>query len=182
VLLAAGSSRRWGAGNKLFAKVGGDTMLTRTLAIARAAPAQRLIVAVGWQAARVAAVARGRRTAIVRVARPEEGLGASLRAVHAALMPYEREVLLFLGDMPWINPAAASRLVRAARSGDAVVRPAWRGRPGHPVLLRGPAVAALARSRGGRGPGREAARLVPGNASMIADVDRPGRVRRQWRA
>jgi molybdenum cofactor cytidylyltransferase len=136
---------------------------------------------VGWQAARVAAAARGPRTTIVRVARPEEGLGASLRAVRAALAPREREVLLFLADMPWVDPGAARRLVRAARPGDGVVRPVWRGRPGQPVLLRGPAVEAMAGATGDAGPGRRGARPVAGDARAVADVDRPGRLRRAMR-
>ncbi len=179
MLLAAGHSRRWGPGNKLFTHVAGRTMVARTLAIARAAPVQRLIVATGWQRERLADAARGPRTTVVRVARPEEGLGASLRAVHAALRPREREVLLFLADMPWIDPAAAARLVRVARGRDRIVRPAWRGRPGHPVLLRGAALDVLAHTRGDAGPGRKGARLTPGDARCVFDLDRPGRAGRR---
>lgn len=169
VLLAAGSSRRWGAGNKLFARAGGATLLARSLRAARAAAPGAPLVVTGWQASRVARAVRGLMPAarIVRARDHAEGLGASLRAAARALRPIEREAWLFLADMP-----RARAFPVIGRRG-AIVRPAWRGRPGHPVLLRGAALAALHGARGDAGPGRggDATAFVAGRRGSVADVD-----------
>ncbi|USI73001.1 NTP transferase domain-containing protein [Sphingomonas morindae] len=172
VLLAAGASKRWGAGNKLFDRRDGAPLLARTLAVVRRADAQRLIIVIGWQHARVARLARAcaPRARLVRARDHGEGMGASLRAAARALWPIEREVLLFLADMPAVDP-------RAPRGAGDLLRPAWRGQPGHPVLLRGAARRRLGAARGDQGPGRGGARLVPGGRGCVRDCDRPGRAR-----
>ena len=177
VLLAAGSSRRWGAANKLVDRRGGATLLARSLAVVAAAPVQRIVVVTGWQSSRVAYAVRRRvpSARIVHARDHREGLGASLRAAARALRPIDRTVLLFLADMPWLDPRLAARLLR--RPGT-IVRPVWRGRPGHPVLLRGDGIAALARAQGDHGPGRgrglEAA-TIRADRRCVADRDRPMR-------
>ena len=173
VVLAAGSSRRWGAGNKLLERRGGATMLARTLRIAAGAPVQRIVVVIGWQGDRVARETRRRapRATIVRARDHREGLGASLSAAARTLRAIDRAVLLFLADMPWIDPRIAARLLRVP---GAIVRPAWRGRPGHPVLLRGAGILALADARGDHGPGRRLPAVsVAADRRCVADHDRP---------
>ncbi|WP_019833437.1 nucleotidyltransferase family protein [Sphingomonas sp. PR090111-T3T-6A] len=184
ILLAAGASRRFGAPNKLFARIGGETLLARAIRIARATPARRLIVVTGAQNLRVSAEVRraDRRAIILHAAGYREGLGASLRAASGALRPIDREALVFLADMPWLAEDQARHLLRRAAQGDDIVRPAYRGRPGHPVLLRGAALASLETARGDQGPGRALglrARMVPADRRCVADVDRPGALTRR---
>jgi molybdenum cofactor cytidylyltransferase len=169
ILLAAGSSRRFGRANKLLVRHCGARLIDRTLAIARAAPAARLLVVTGPDHDRIARAARARHADVVQAPDHREGMGASLRAGLRALRPGERQMLLFLADMPAVPPTLAARLVRALRPGDAGVRPIWRGRPGHPVLLRLP----LARvPSGDAGPGRGAAlRMIPGPRGCVQDID-----------
>jgi len=183
ILLAAGASRRFGAPNKLSARYRGRPLLSHALMAARQAPVQRLLVVTGAQPARVSAMVHrlDRAALTVRAANHREGMGASLRAASRRLRPIDREVLVFLSDMPWLAPDMAARLVRDARQGDEIVRPVRRGRPGHPVLLRGRALASLASARGDEGPGRGRGyrtRLVPGDRRCIADVDRPAALSR----
>jgi molybdenum cofactor cytidylyltransferase len=184
ILLAAGASRRFGAPNKLFARIGRETLLARAIRIARSAPAQRLIVVTGVQHLRVSAEARRahRRAIVLRATGVREGLGASLRAASRALRPIDREAFVFLADMPWLAGDQARYLVRRIAQGDDLVRPIHRGRPGHPVLLRGAALASLATARGDEGPGRAPGlrpRLVPADRRCIVDVDRPGALTRR---
>ena len=184
ILLAAGTSRRFGAPNKLFARIGRETLLARTIRIARAAPVQRLIMVTGAQHLRVSAEARrvDRRAIVLRAPAYREGLGASLRAASGALRAIDREAFLFLADMPWLAGDQARHLLRRAEQGDDLVRPVHRGRPGHPVLLRGAALASLATARGDEGPGRAPAfraRLLPADRRCVADVDRPGALSRR---
>ncbi len=176
ILLAAGASRRFGPANKLFARRGGRTLLDIALATACRAPVQRLIVVTGSQSQRVtAAVRRRHRYAIVVRARDfREGMGASLRAAATRLRPIDREAIVFLADMPWLPAGLAGRLLAAARPGDEIVRPTWRGRPGHPVLLRRDALRSLSRASGDEGlrRGDFSVRTIAADRRCIADVDR----------
>jgi molybdenum cofactor cytidylyltransferase len=179
ILLAAGSSRRFGMSNKLFARWRGQTLLGRAVALARALPAQRILLVAGAQAVRVRRHARGLEAVTARDHR--EGLGASLRAASHRLRPIDREALVLLADMPWIDPMMVRRLIRAARPGDELLRPVSDGRPGHPVLLRGRALTALGGARGDEGVGRGRGyrvRLLPADRRARADVDRPADLRR----
>ncbi|TVV73696.1 nucleotidyltransferase family protein [Sphingomonas solaris] len=174
LVLAAGRSRRFVGGNKLLAHAGGRPILSRALAAARAAPAARIIVVAGHDRARIARIARGPRTSVVFAHDHPLGVSASLRAGLAALWPIEREIFVFLGDMPAIPAALPRRLARSLRPGDDAVRPRGRDGPGHPVLLRRPDRATVARLRGDRGlagliAGRT--RWLTDNARQPADID-----------
>ncbi|HET8612032.1 MAG TPA: nucleotidyltransferase family protein [Sphingomonas sp.] len=174
ILLAAGESRRFGPGNKLLARIGRETVLARVLGVIAQAPVQRLIVVTGDRAPLIAAEVRRHapHARIVRARDYREGMGASLRVAARALRPVDREALLFLGDMPWLPPGLAARLIRAGRNGEAV-RPRWRGVPGHPVLLRGAALDALEEARGDEGLRARglAVRFLPADEGCIADID-----------
>ena len=183
ILLAAGSSRRYGAANKLLARRGGPPLVTIALRIAQAAPVARIVAVTGAQGPRVAAALRGaggRTPAIIRAVRHRDGLAASLRAGLGALRPCERSVFIFLGDMPAVPPRLAQRLVRELVPGIAAVRPTWRGRPGHPVLLRVPPSRIVASLTGDRGLARliAGARTIPAGPGVLLDIDRP---RTGWR-
>ena len=182
ILLAAGASTRFGPANKLFAASGGRSLLARAMWVASGAPVQRLIVVTGSQSARVAAAVRrmNRQAVIIRTPDFAEGMGASLRAASRRLRPIDREAIVFLADMPWPPPGLAMRLVAAATVGDEIVRPICRGRPGHPVLLRGAALRALSRATGDEGLRRGGYRLrtIPADRRCLADVDRPSMLHR----
>jgi len=169
ILLAAGRSRRFGRANKLLVGPPGARLIDRSLATVRAAPAARIIVVTGHDRAAVTRAVRGPRVTVVHAADHVEGMGASLRAALARMRPAERQAWLFLADMPDVPAALAARLARAIRPGDAGARPVWRGRPGHPVLLRLP----LARTPSGDvGGARGAAlRTVAGPRGCVRDVD-----------
>jgi molybdenum cofactor cytidylyltransferase len=169
ILLAAGASRRFGGRDKLKARLGRSTLLELAVANARASGACRIILV---SAARVGFAG----VAHVRARRAREGLSASLAAGLTALRPIEREILIFLADMPF---ARAPRL-RLAPGVDAV-RPRFKDQPGHPVLVR----AAIARH--GLRPGDKGladatrARFVAGTAAHLIDIDTPEALRRARR-
>jgi len=106
---------------------------------------------------------------LVRARRHAEGLAASLAAGLAALRPIEREIILFLGDMPMARPPR----MRLSPGFDAV-RPAVAGKPGHPMLAR----TEIARRIGGKGDRGLAAMLDPariatvrGRRANLLDID-----------
>lgn len=159
ILLAAGSSRRFGHADKLRALLGGRSLLERAVANARAARAHRLIVVVQRPLRLPGA-------AVVRADRARYGLAESLKAGLAALRPIEREALIFLADMPF---ARAPRM--RLQPGRDAVRPVFAGKPGHPMLVR--IAAARAREmRGDRGLGGSlSAALVRGTRANLFDID-----------
>ena len=111
---------------------------------------------------------RGRRAraahALVFARDHRDGLAASLRAGLARAVADEREVFVFLGDMPACRPALPARLARGLRPGMAAVRPRGAVGPGHPVLLRRPDRETIDRLRGDRGLGA----LIAGRTRWIA--------------
>ena len=169
ILLAAGASRRFGGRDKLKARLGSRSLLDLAVAHARASGACRVIL-VSTGRIRLAGVTH------VHAHRAREGLSASLAAGLAALRPIEREVLIFLADMPF---AYAPRLRLAP--GVHAVRPRFRGQPGHPLLVRTTA------ARTGLGQGDKGlseslrARFVPGTAAHLIDIDTPAALHRARR-
>lgn len=175
IVLAAGRSQRFGRADKLFVPFRGKPLVLHAIEAARAAPAVRVIVVAGQGAGRLRTLLRQWRLTKVRVVRAGPGapLAASLATAIGALRPVERDAFMFLGDMPLVDPAMASRLLRAVRPGIAVVRPHRRGEPGHPVLVRG--IRAVPRRAGDVGfrPAAGSVAVVPAGSSCILDADSP---------
>ena len=174
IVLAAGRSRRFGATDKLLAALHGKPLLRHAIDRARGGGGGRLLVVTS--SARTARLVRGVRDVVaVRARDADAGLSASLKAGLAALRPIEREVLVFLGDMPF---AAVPRTMRV-RAGSNGARPVWRGAPGHPLLVRvaGRAGGGSARRSGARRDGRHRERAGAG-AGKLVDIDSPAALRR----
>ncbi len=180
IVLAAGSSRRFGAANKLLAPLHGRPLLTHALDTARAAPVAWTLVVTGADHARIAASARQNlpRVRIVHARRHRDGIAASLAAGLTALPQRVEEALVFLGDMPRIPPGLASWLLRRRGGRGPSVRAMLNGHPAHPVLLARADFAAAAALTGDRGPGALLARrgartlaLPPLWRGAIADMD-----------
>ena len=159
ILLAAGASRRFGRRDKLREMLAGRRLLDHAVARARASGAHRILLVTSRPAPMPGVTP-------VRARNANAGLAASLAAGLGALRPIEREVLIFLADMPF---AHAPRL--RLRPGVEAVRPHFEGWPGHPMLVRTRA----ARARLGTGDKglRSALRtaFVRGVAAHVFDVD-----------
>jgi len=175
IVLAAGASRRFGRSDKLRARLGGVPLLDHAIRHALASGAKRVIVVTSHGGA---GRGMGRTIHRVRAARHREGLSASLAAGLAALRPIEREVLIFLGDMPFAAMPRGMRL----RPGFDAVRPVVVGKPGHPMLVR----VSAARAAAGGGDSGLAGRLgqigrVRGTVGNGFDIDTPGALSRARR-
>ena len=176
VVLAAGAGRRFGS-IKQLATVEGRPMLERVLA-ASAGLGDPQIVVLGAEEEAVAALPIYAGWRLQVAADWEAGPGASLRAGLRAA-PDAEAALIFLGDLPWLVPEAAERVLAAAREEPrAEAVRAFEGEtPGHPVLVRG---ALLERAR--EAPDRGLGGLLRGAAvlavrcdglGVAADVDHP---------
>ena len=117
IVLAAGRSRRFHGANKLLARWRGRALIDHALAAARAAPVGRVLVVLGHDRRRLAARIGGPRMTTIFARDHRDGLAESLRAGLRALRPNEREVFVFLGDMPMIPAFLPARLARAHVAG-----------------------------------------------------------------
>ena len=168
IILAAGSSRRFGQANKLLQPLYGAPVVAHVLAVARRS-ARRTIVVTGRDRACVGRIASRMGAEVVHAARHRDGMGASLAAGLSRLRPIDRELLIFLGDMPYVPFPVRWRL-----GAHDAVRPIHNGVAGHPVLLR-TALARCVPLAGDRGmapllAGRRIA-FVRGNVGSILDLD-----------
>lgn len=128
-------------------------------------------VVTGHARAEVEAALAGRDVRFAAAADYADGLSASLKAGLAALPPQVEGVLVCLGDMPLVTPAAIGRLLAAfdPEEGRAIVMPTHAGQPGNPVLWACefiPEMMALTGDAGAR-------RLISRHAERVAEVEMP---------
>ncbi len=182
LVLAAGSSTRMGAGNKLLQLVRGEPLLRHAVKAQLAARTAPVIVVTGHQQDEVRAALSGLDVGFVHNPAYGEGLATSLKAGLAALPAEVAGVVVSLGDMPNVTAGVIDRLAQAFadRPEALAVVPTLLGQRGNPVLLARrlfPEVAKLSGDQGARrlidGAG-EAVEEVPLDDPAIAlDIDTP---------
>lgn len=182
LVLAAGRSSRMGGTNKLLAEVGGRPLVLRTVEAVLESQARPVVVVTGHQAEAVSAALAGRPLTLVHNPAFGEGLSASLRAGLAALPADVDGVVVCLGDMPRVTPAAIDRLIAAYNptEGRTVCVPVDHGKRGNPVLWDRGFFAEMMTLTGDTGArsliGRHADQVVEvpvEDAGILYDVDTP---------
>lgn len=180
LVLAAGAGVRMGRPKQLL-PVGGRPMLQHAVDAAAAGGLGELVVVLGHAAGEVAAALTlppGARTVVND--RHADGQATSLAAGLAAMPADAAAALVLLGDQPEVRPDAIRAVVAARRpGGPPMLRAAYRGRPGHPVLLER-ALWPAAMGLRGEGGGRVLAARDPGALALVEvggdppdDVDTP---------
>jgi molybdenum cofactor cytidylyltransferase len=131
ILLAAGSSRRFGADKRLHPLPDGTPM---ALASARnlAAVCLRTIVVIRPDDTVLASLLAAEGLETVVCAAAEQGMGHSLSCGIASAAD-AAGWLIALADMPYIQSASYHAVLHAMQGGAALARPIHDGRPGHPV-------------------------------------------------
>ena len=176
IVLAAGSSRRFGVENKLAAPLDGQPMLARVRDLVRAAGISPVRLVLGHEADAMAAIWGNFAEGEAAVANPEyaQGMATSLRAGLAALPESMGGALILLADMPRVKPATLAALAKAAgRDAEAIAFvPTFNGRWGNPVLVRRALFPALM----GQGGDRGARALLEAERARVGEVpvDDPG--------
>lgn len=139
IVLAAGLSRRTGPAWKLGLPLGDRTVLEWSVG-GMVAVCDRVIVVGGHRLEEVRRLVQGMdRVEVVANPRYRQGMFTSVKVGVARLGTTDFFVLP--GDCPLVGPDVYRALLAAAGP---VVVPAWQGRKGHPVLIRGLAPAILA--------------------------------------
>ncbi|MFZ2973519.1 MAG: nucleotidyltransferase family protein [Ferribacterium limneticum] len=170
ILLAAGSSRRFGADKRLHPLPDGTPM---ALASARnlAAVCSRTIVVIRPDDTALASLLATEGLETVVCAEAEQGMGHSL-ACGVAASADAAGWLVALADMPYIQPASYHAVLDAMQGGAALARPIHNGCPGHPVAFAAayrPELLALTGDQGGKA-------IIEANpvALVLCTVDDPG--------
>jgi len=183
VLLAAGASRRFGADNKLLARIDGVPLLRRNAAALLAAGVSPLVVVTGADPAGVADALAGMPVAPVANPRWEAGMGGSIAVGVLALPETAQGAFVVPGDLACLRVDAVRRLSAAFfdAGGRRVIVPVTRdGAQRNPVLwprTELPRLAALSGEEGGKSlldtlaGGR--LDVAFDDAGLFADIDTP---------
>ena len=137
LVLAAGSSTRFAAGNKLLAEVSGRPLIVWTVSAFVEAGISPIIVVTGPEPERVQAALEELPVQLVHNPDHSDGMGGSIAVGIAELSDDNAAVLISPGDMPGISAELIRILIAAFKASgtDRIVRPSLTdGRPAHPVL------------------------------------------------
>lgn len=186
VMLAAGTSSRFGDENKLLANANGDPVVRESAQTLLDAGLDPVLVVVGYEAARVQSALEGLDVEFASNPDYESGQASSVRAGVRVLADEERDAdfavdaaVFALGDMPFVAPESVQLLVAAYEHGaGSALAAGYAGERGNPVLFDAQHFPALAGREGDIG-GRQvllsaddAAVVETGDPGVRRDVDR----------
>ncbi|MBK5967537.1 MULTISPECIES: nucleotidyltransferase family protein [Thiorhodovibrio] len=174
VLLAAGSSQRFGSDKRLHRLPDGTPMAVQSArTLQRALPR---VLAVVREADEVADRLAAEGLEVILCPAAINGMGHSIACGVAASADADGW-LIALADMPWIQPQSITAVATALAEGAAIARPVYAGQQGHPVGFSaafGPALQGLQGDQGARHLLRRAALTeVPcPDPGVLRDLDR----------
>ncbi len=171
IVLAAGSSRRFGSDKRLYHLPSGTGLLQQTLSNLRPLFVQRVLVLRSGDTE--LATRYGNDWQIVIAADAELGMGHSLAAAMSATRVWQGAVIA-LADMPWVLPATVGRVRDALTPGTLVV-PMYQGQRGNPVGIGCEYFGRLASLQGDSGA-RQLMREFDARTLKL-EIDDPGLIR-----
>jgi molybdenum cofactor cytidylyltransferase len=134
ILLAAGQSRRMGAFKPLL-PFGDTTVIEACLNYLTEGGAGPLVVVVGHRANDIRQQLGDYPVTFAVNPDPTSEMAASITAGVRQLPETTRAVLIALADYPAVPSRVISLLIKEWSMGHRLVKPTWKGRGGHPVLL-----------------------------------------------
>jgi molybdenum cofactor cytidylyltransferase len=171
IVLAAGNSSRMGRAKALLAVGTGDTFLSRVVRTLRDGGVEEIVVVVGADSAAIRSAVNGASIPVRVVDNPEfqQGqLSSLVKGLDAIDRPGVAAALVTLIDVPLVTPETVRTLVREYTSASAlIVRPASRGRHGHPVIFDRALFDELRRAD----PKEGAKQVVRAHAAGVLDVE-----------
>lgn len=169
LILAAGRSRRFGETNKLLSVLGGEAVVSRTVAAVRGAGLRDIVAVTGPDGDRIAGVLADFDVRCVACAEDRDGLGDSISTGIRALEPLSDSVMIVPGDMPLLTAGSLRLLVSvfAAQGGRRIVYAAdASGMQRNPVIWPRTMLAQLTELHG---PGGAKALIHDGIAVRVPD-------------
>jgi molybdenum cofactor cytidylyltransferase len=167
IVLAAGTSSRFGAGNKLLAPYCGQAMVRSVVEAALATELDPVIVVTGHEAPAVREALAGLEVVYAHNAQFAAGQSGSLKTGIANVPPRCDGAMILLGDMPQVTAEIINQLLDAFTDETCIVVPQHGGERGNPAILGRSSFAELENAAGDVGARRL---LVADNVRMI-DMD-----------
>jgi CTP:molybdopterin cytidylyltransferase MocA len=146
IVLAAGASRRLGEPKQLI-RLGGETLLARTVRVCREAKCAPIVVVLGASSNAIRRQCRLEDTMIVVNDAWSEGMGSSLQAGVNALDSGVDGCVIVTCDMPAVSPAHLRELMKTGE----ITASEYAGRRGVPAYFPASTFAALMQLRGDAG-------------------------------
>lgn len=138
IVLAAGMSTRMGQ-NKLLLDFKNEPLIAHAVDTLLRSEVDEIIVVLGHEAEKVQEKLRGKQVKLVRNPDYREGLSTSVRAGVEAVSRQTDGIMVYLADLPLLEPADVNRIVRAfihaKQVNKSIVIPFFDGQRGNPVLL-----------------------------------------------
>ena len=170
ILLAAGTSKRFGSDKLLHPLAGQTPVAVAALANLRSViPHVIAVVRPGVPVLENLLSEAG--ATVILCVNADEGMGASLATAVGASGDVAGWVIA-LADMPYIRPETIGKIAASLTTGAAIVAPTYRGERGHPVGVSARFRAQLEALRGDEGA-RSVLKENPGLVKLI-EVDDPG--------
>ena len=138
IVLAAGSSSRYGGANKLLLPFGDELVVQRAVRTVREAGIERIVVVTGHQSQVVIAALANMSCEFVH--NPRHAQGEMISSIQVGLRHLVdsdmRAALIVLGDQPLLPAWIIRRLIEAFEHGcGEIVAPRFGAQRGHPVLI-----------------------------------------------
>lgn len=185
VVLAAGTSSRYGGSNKLLEPVDGEPLVRHAVRTVCASSVDSVTVVVGYEAERVREAVADHAVDFRVNQAFKQGQSTSVAAGIEATREHGADAVVFtLGDMPDVAVQSIEKLVEAYRRGaGTALAAACDGTRGNPVIFDNRLFGTLASVEGDVG-GREillndpdAALIETGDPGVLQDIDRPADLR-----
>ena len=137
ILLAAGSSQRMGAPNKLLLKIDGIPIVQRVAASLCKAQVGRVYVITGYEASLVKASLSEVRVSFIHNPDWPMGMGSTLARGVREIPEPEDGYLVCLADLPFLGELDVKAVVGAFYDSDKqkIVQPEFENTPGHPTIF-----------------------------------------------
>ena len=137
IVLAAGQSRRMGQPKQLL-EWQGSTLLQHVLRNVIRSIADETILVLGYEAEQIGKTLSGLPVRIVVNPDYPSGMASSLQRGLLAMEPISEAFMFVLADQPDVGPDMINAVIRTFRQTGLkrrIVRPVYRGMPGHPILM-----------------------------------------------
>lgn len=177
LLLAAGSSRRFGSDKRKALLPNGQTLLHQTVrqALKSGLP---VVVCLRDDDTELAGQLQNLGASTLLCPMADEGMGSTL-AYGIEHLPDWSGLLIALGDMPYIMPATYCKAATTLDTSD-ICQPCLNGSPGHPVGFSSAYFVQLAKLEGDSGArsllrknGEAVTRFPVDDPGIVRDIDRP---------